>query len=339
MLIAAALWRGHGLLTVGVVHAITRLAEAAILSMLCRRRLPRLRVSVRLAHVETFKSMIGYSVNTMIFAAGDAIFKSAGLLVIGVFLTTSDATYYGAVMTIVFAFSSIAQSIAAVVKPAATALAVEGRTDKVRELSLRGSRYVVLAMLPMATMLCVYGGPFLGAWVAPDFRALGSMLAVLVVVELFNVGQRVSALVVIGLGKHRPFAVATILSALAGVALAVILVRFFGWGLWGVAAGHAISNALIGLGFLPWYISKTLELTPRRHWREIFGGPLLGSLPFFGLAAALRGIYVPGRVLTILAVSACGALGALVGYWFLVFRDDERARVIGWCRRIGGAQR
>ena len=281
-LIVTLLLLGCGLVSVGIAHAGTRLAASVAMPILAKRRLPQIRLSPGIASMATFRMMVEYSVNTLIWAMGTVMNARAAFVVIGVLLTTTDATYFSAPIMIVTGVSSIAKSLSAASKPAASSLMAEGRMEAVRQLSLRGNRYVTMILWPGVVLVCAFSKPFLVAWMDPGFTYVSGILIMLTVVLFIELGQQVSANVLIGLGKHRPFAWSTLLAAVGCVIAEVVFVKYGGMGLWGIALGMALSMAAIGVIFVPLYTRHVLGISLWEHFASSFGRTIVVSHAIFG---------------------------------------------------------
>ncbi len=332
-LIVLLLSLGCGLLGLGIAHVTTRLIEAGAMPVLLRRALPQLKLRLAYASFSTFKMMLGYSVNTFLWGAGISIINRVGLIVIGILLTTRDATLFAVPLMLVWAFSAIAESLSAVSKPAASALYAENRLDRVRELSLRGSRLTVMVLWPVGVLMVAFGGPFLDIWVGLDFRPVVGILMLLVVAQFLFDGQRVASLVLIGMGRHRLFGVFTLGAAIVDVVVSVVLVTRYDLGLWGVAIGQVVALVAVSVGFVPVYVSRVLEMPITRHLFASLGRPVLASLPFLVLVAAVRYNYYPGSLMTLCAACAACCPVLLVCYWFWGATRQDRTAVLGLVRR------
>lgn len=338
-LIVVALLLGYGLIGLGVVHVATRLIESAAMPLLVRRALPQVRLSYRRASLATLKMMWGYAVNTFLWGAAVTIISRSGLWVIGVYLTTRDATLYGAVLLLVSAFAALGQSLAAVTKPAASALQAENRLEQIQALALRGSRLVGLILWPAGAVMVIFGTPFLKIWLGNEFEIMGGILAMVVAGQILFDGQRVTSFVLIGLGKHRPFGVFTLGSAIIGVVTSIVLVSHYAMGLWGVAIGQVVALILVSVVFVPPYAATVLKIPLHRHLMASLARPMLASLPYALLLLFVRSRFEPKDLLSLVTVLlACVPL-LLPSIWFIGMARPERKVVLDALKRFRSKRR
>jgi Na+-driven multidrug efflux pump len=74
--------------------------------------------------------------------------------------------------------------------------------------------------------------------------------------------------------------VMSLLVAVLNVALSLVFVIAFGWGLVGVALGTAVVTVVHKLVFWPWYTARMLGVSLREYLQGSVAVPLLHALPF-----------------------------------------------------------
>ena len=123
---------------------------------------------------------------------------------------------------------SLNSAVTVTVLPARLALEAEGDRRRLGELLVRGSRYTLALIAPIAVAGAVLAAPLLDAWLGPEYRAGGSAMAILLVHWLVNGASGVAAALLVGLGSAATVARWAVAVALANVALALALVPWLG---------------------------------------------------------------------------------------------------------------
>ncbi|NOX58514.1 MAG: oligosaccharide flippase family protein [Planctomycetes bacterium] len=327
-LIVGLMLAGFGVLGLAVAHVGARLAEVIGAPLLAKRYLPELKIRWSSASMAQFWEMLGYSIYTLMWSLFDTVRDRAGFIVIGVLLTTASATLYAIPVMIMQAVYSVVRSFASVTKPAATSLMAEGDSNKIRELVLKGNRFVGALVLSLVAVLVIMGKPIIHVWVGSDFEPMAGILAILLGCELLTLIQMIPAYVLIGLGKQKPLAFFTLAMVVVSISSMIVLVAHFDAGLWGIALGGSFPALVYGAVFLPVYTCRVIGAAiPTYLWVSL-GRPVLAVLPFATVLGAAQYWYKPTTKIELLAVGvASGVILAICGVLILM---DRAERAIAW---------
>lgn len=337
-LIVGLLWGGTGLVGLGVGHVVGRLAEVGVMPLLAHRYLPELRVRWSLASWASFRSMFAYSAYTLLWSFAALVRDRAAFIIIGVFLSASAAAAYQIPVTLMQALDAGTQSLAAVTKPAASALIAEGRTSAVQALVLRGVRLVLAGLLPVVALLCLYADVIIPLWVGDQYADAIGLVRWLLVAQLPLTGQAVASYVLIGINRHRALSCATLSSAGLGVVLMMLLSSWAGLGLNGIAIGAGVPMIVMGGIVIPLLTCRAVGIGIWPYVRGAVGTPLLAAIPFLALSVGMRFWWAPVSLVG-LAVTIVLSLPLLIvcDYYVVATVDERRwltARLRG--RRAGG---
>jgi O-antigen/teichoic acid export membrane protein len=208
--------------------------------------------------------------------------------------------------------------------PASARLQAENDERRLRQLLLRGTRYTLALIVPLAVTGMVLASPLLRAWLGPGFGRGGPAMAIMLSHWLVNGCSGVMAAVLIGTGRARELARWAAAVAVGDIVLALALAPPFG--LEGVAIATAVPYALA----FPLLLRSTLRAVPVTTVelvRQAFG-------PALGLAVALAAVLGMVRVgldprsAGALAVTSLTALAAYwAGYWIVFLSPEERRLV------------
>ena len=132
----------------------------------------------------------------------------------------------------------------------------------------------------------------------------------------------------VGRGQHKIFGVLTALTALLCVTGSVVSVKFFNWGLLGIAWSNFLPMALITGVIIPIYFNHKMRISLQETIRNVWKPALLGSLPVVLMISAWKYLAPPVSWLGIVGVVVAAAILTIICGWFLSLRDVERKRFI-----------
>jgi O-antigen/teichoic acid export membrane protein len=327
--VVIVLSNGFGLVAVAAVIAATIAVRGSLKAVLAMRTCEELRIDLSLARWQTFREMIGYSINTVLYTCGQLIQRQAALILVGLLYDAAAVTLYAMPLVLVSLGGQLVTSGSAAMKPAATRLDTLDKREQVQKLYLLGTKYALLLALPLTAFFVAYADPILHVWLGESYMASSSiLLAILASGAVVYLWHMPAFFIVVGMGKHRMFGLLTLLRAILSLLTAVILTGVFELGIVGVAIGFASCEAAVGLFLITPYCCRCVGITVRRELRSSFVPAALATLPFAVALGCAHRIYhfQPENVLEML--SLCGVLivPLLAGWWFLGFTDEEKQR-------------
>lgn len=217
--------------------------------------------------------------------------------------------------------------------PAAARYAAEPDPRRLRELVLRGSRYTLALVVPLAVTAMALAGPLLETWLGPEFRVGAPALTILVSYWLLYGSLSVTPAFLVGAGRAREAARVIVAVAAANLALSVALTPALG--LEGPALGTLIPYVLA----FPLLVRLALSTVPvglgelaREAW-----------LPAYGLGVVLAAVLVGLRLATpldagvpVVCVAIAGPLLYWVGFFAVVLDGGERRLVLDVAGGLSG---
>lgn len=215
--------------------------------------------------------------------------------------------------------------------PTASRYLAEGDDARLRELVIRGTRYVVALLVPLTITGMVLAGPLLEVWLGERYREGAAAMAILLAYWLLTASMGVGATVVIAAGRARDLARLAWYVALANLGLSLALTPLIG--LEGVAIGTTVPYLLV----FPFQVRLVTSAAPVRVVdlaREVW-------LPAYSTGLALAAALSLVRLLSpldSLMVVAPVAVGGVVAYWIAFYvlwlRPDERTLVVDVARGL-----
>jgi O-antigen/teichoic acid export membrane protein len=270
---------GHGIVLLAVVQLAIAASFGALAIVLCFRVYPELQLGLRFLNTKIFKHLWRYSFYLFVIAATGQVIYYTDNLVVGAFLSAEAVAFYAIGGRFIEYFGQLGSSLAQTFMPIASNLAAKERPDQLRRLLVQGTRAALFISLPIAWVLFFRSSTFIGLWMGQQYaQPSGRVLRILLLSSVALSGNRVGGNIVLGLGKHKPFAVWQSCEAVANLTLSIYLVRKIG--IIGVAWGTVVPSLFSQTVLWPRYLSRVLDLPV---WRYLWDGwirPTLATLPF-----------------------------------------------------------
>ncbi|MCZ6698415.1 MAG: polysaccharide biosynthesis C-terminal domain-containing protein [Planctomycetota bacterium] len=321
---------GSRLIALAAVVAGCQLLRVGLKSVFAIRNYKHLKIGLSLARWQTFRSMIGYSVNTAFISFSQAIQNNSAVILVGALLGTAAVTEYFMPMMLTGVIASIVGQGSAAIKPAASKMEAEERPDHVQKLYLKSSKYALMILFPTTAFMIAFGEDVLQIWLKKGFGAsAGTILAILAVSKLFSAWHRPAVMVIIGLGKHRFLGITTFAKAIFSIILGYILGGVFEFGVVGVAAGFAIPEIVLALFPLASYCCRMVGLRVRDEVKASVLPAILAALPVLAVTIGARLLVEPKSIGQLIGLVAVLAVPTLAGWWFIGFSQEERKRFAG----------
>lgn len=327
--VLGVLFLDGGLVPLAFVYGLAHVVMAGLGAVLAFRALPRLAPARSLASMSLFREMLTYSANTFLFTIQDVIQRQAGLVLIGLFITTSAVTEYAMPMLLVTLLSALVAQLTNVTKPAASRLDAAGESERIRDLFLGSSKLTLMIALPIGAVFVLYGDRILMLWLQEAYiEGQAAILTVLACGTVFWSWVRPGFYVVVGLGKHRLFGQVALAKTFGAIAIAFTGLMWFEWGSWAVAMAFVLPDILVAVFVLLPYCARSVELPFSRFVRDSIVPALLANV---GVLAALWLLESPLRAFEgfVFAAALAGVgLLAPLGFWLVGLTAEEKRMIL-----------
>jgi O-antigen/teichoic acid export membrane protein len=269
----------RGIVALAAWELSASILMALVYTALCAWMVPELRRRIQPPDAETIRRLWGYGAYAFLITIGGAIINYTDNGVVGVFLSPGAVTFYAIAANLILCSREVIASMSNMFVPLASGFEAGGRTEKLRELLIRGTQASLLLSLPISIVMFLRGQTFIGLWMGREYGPIsGGVLQILLLNQVLTVANLTSGGIVFGLARHRPLAAWAIFEAVANLLLSVILVRKIG--IYGVAWGTAIAGVICNVGFWPRYVSKLLQLSLPSYLWKAWGHAALAAAPF-----------------------------------------------------------
>jgi O-antigen/teichoic acid export membrane protein len=305
----------------GVLFTACNLVEHGALAVCAFKSLPGLRFARRFVDRATLKRVKGYSLHAFLAMVAGRTCVQSGTVIVGALLGASPVTYFAIAARLVEFAKALLRTATNTLTPAISAQEANGEIESIRRLFLRGTRWVLYAILPVHLGLIVFGRSFLAIWLGDPMYAerCYPILVILSSTLTLVVAQSMASRVLYGMGCLSRFSRAALVEAFANIALSLLLCPRFG--LIGVAVGVAAPNLVMCL----WVIGHTaggLNVPVRRYLAGAWLRPTVISVVPLGVWLLVR---IPiGDWATLIAAICIGMLPYGIAVWAIELRNQFR---------------
>ncbi len=280
---------------------------------------------------ENFSELIGFGGQVFLSATTTRIATHAQPVIISTVLSSAATAFYAIPVKLIDYARQITWALTAGFMPAFSELESRQEKDTLREIYLSSTRFLFLALLPMGVLLFVFGGPFVGAWIGPEYQEKGQVvlwfLAGAVLLESF---QPLLWRFFIGVGHLGVLVRVSAAVSLLTVVTSIVFVHL--WGIDGVAASVFL-GAVAAQGLYALYSCRYLEITPWDLFRTAHRRPLaVGAITFAAAWALAEAVGTDDlRRLGVCVVTSAGVYVVLA--YTQALSVPERAWVVARARR------
>jgi O-antigen/teichoic acid export membrane protein len=233
-------------------------------------------------------------------------------------------------------FRALNGAVTVTVLPTAVRYRADGDERRLRELLVRGCRYALAGVVPLAVVGMVLAGPILDAWLgapqpgAPPFASAGPALAIMLSHWLLNGVLGVTGAMLVAVGAARDLARWALAVGAGTVVLALALVPELG------LDGAALAMAIPYVALFPYMLRITLRAVPvplGELARRAFVPAWLLGAALAGVLGALRLTLDPTGPIAVVATAGVALALYWAAYYAVALSGDERALVRGLARR------
>ncbi len=281
-LIVLFLKLGYGLVALALITLSTSMVEYVLRLKYCFKVFPALKIRLSLANKKTLKTIFQFSLFSFIMGVSTLLAYYSDSIVIGYFLSAATITFFAIAANLVEYLKQLVNTVSVTLTPVASTFDALGDSDRMKNLLLVGTKYLLVIILPIGYTYIIMGKTFINLWMGESYGPSSSMVLLILTFSYFGfLSQFISTSIFYGMSKHRFLSLSCLAMSIINVILSIILVKPLG--IYGVALGTAIPLAFYGTLFVPAYICRTLKLKIWVYVKRSFFPPFFASLPFLAL--------------------------------------------------------
>lgn len=265
------------------------------------------------------RSFLSASLVLLFSGISDLLIYSVDRTILGIYRPAATVGLYEGPVRAHNLVRQLQGTMTLIVMPAAAAYVASGDRLRLRELLLRGTRYVAIAMMPFTVVFMVLAGPILDVWLGPRFLPAAGAMTILVSYWLLLGGSSVGLSMMIAAGRMRPVIVYSVSVAVLNLAVSLALTPWLG--LDGVVLGTSLPYALLVPAFA-WLVCRTFAVPVATFLREGFAVAYAAGAGLAGAELLARTALPIERPAVLVSAIALG----LAGYALAVYRVGLRPR-------------
>ena len=276
------------------------------LVMLVTGGLPRFRRS--LITRTSVRALLGTSALLGSIGVADVVINTLDRIILAGFRSTATVGLYEGAARPHALVRQLHGTLALTVLPVASGFIARGDEERLHDLLVRGTRYVMAVVVPVTVVLMVLSDRILEVWLGPEFVVAAPAMAILVSYWLANSATGVGGGMLVAAGQLRELNLYAWIVAGANLVLSLALTPLIG--LDGVVIGTTVPYVAI----TPWFIALMLREFPVTLERFL----RVACLPAYatgGLVAACAGLARALFALDTVGAVAVATLAALVIGW------------------------
>jgi O-antigen/teichoic acid export membrane protein len=323
---------GYGLIPLVSATTSVGLAGYVAYAAAARATFPGMRLSPARFSPQQVREVTSFSLYLFTISIAIHIGASVDNLIVGAYLGTSAVAVYTVALRLMEYQRQTCGQFSGYLFPLVVRFDAGGDHDAMRATLLDGTR-LALGLVSGATIgLLAFGDDLVRLWMGPDFAHVAPALYVLAVAGAVMVTQGPSGTILLGSGRHRLVAMASVLEVVLNVAFSIALVTRFG--LAGVALGTLLPYAILNFAILIPAACRAVGVPLRTFVVTVVSPAAIAALPTVAAAVAVQG------AVGTLSVFALAGASALVGSIYVTaflcagLRRADRARYL---RTLRGA--
>ncbi len=284
------------------------------------RLIPDLSVKWNLLKLQVFRKIGNFTFFSFILVLSGRIAFYSDSFIVGLYRGVEDIAIFGIAVKLTEYLRQLIFTISKLFAPVASRYNPDTDKASLRRLYYTGSRLNLLFSLPLSAALFFWGGPIIHLWIGPSFSYSAVVLQILLIGHIFSFSQSISGEILLGVGRHRVFAVLSLLSAIINIVLSIILVQKMG--LIGVAWGTTIPLALLSIAYLPAATLRLVEGRVQEFISQSLRPAIAGSiLPVIFIV--ISSFYLDSFMRFCLFGAVTGGIYTITGYLWGLSRDEK----------------
>lgn len=258
---------GQGLAGIAYPALVATIVSFAAFFLLARKAVPEFKLQTECIRFATLKTLLVYGGYTTIIAVADILRLQIDSMVIGKMIGMAEVGVYGIAALLIRYMLNLVVSAMGVLAPRFATLDGARKTDELKDTFLRSLSISSFIACGVGLLALLCGRSFIFLWVGKEFSAAVPVLGILAVSYAFALSQTPGISLMYALNKHRYYAVATMMEAIANVLLSILLARHYG--IIGVALGTAIPMIVVKFFVQPIYVSRIVGIRLRDYVKAI----------------------------------------------------------------------
>lgn len=266
---------GYGLPGLVVNNAVTVCIIGIINIIISFRLIPGLRLNLFRLDGRIMRRLSNFGYKLQVSKIADLILFQTDRLFIAHFFNISFVGFYQLGSSITQQARQLPLLLTSAILPAASEMDARQEAEGLRELYVRGSKYLILASFPVIFFVMATARLIMWTWMGAGYSLSAVTILILAPGYLVNLVAGIGVMVALAIGKPELQMRAAIITAMVNIVLCLIFIRIIGF------AGVALATTIaLALGPIYFFITlhKHLKISSRRFIKEAVIVPLAASV-------------------------------------------------------------
>ncbi len=315
---------GFGVLAIVIIDTVTNLIHSLIRFIYIQRNID-IHFQARLPDKATLKEIFVYSFFIALNVIVNQINWRVDNLIIGTLTNSKTLGIFNVGSQLVFSFIAFASAISNIFTPKIVQMVKQGVVNSVLMAQLCTiGRYQMLVLGYILIIFAIFGELFIALFVGAEFSEAFMVALIPMVPFIFVLAQTSTNAVLQALNKHKVRSLLLLATAIANVAISIILVKKLGMigAVWGTAVALFVGELLL----VNIYLYRVVKLNMLHFYREL----LRYSMPAIlvsGLLALQVSNYVPPSWFGLIMGCLITGFIYVTSSYFLSLMSNERKEV------------
>ncbi len=316
------LFKGYGLVAFVSTGIIVNIIFKFYLYWLVKKTNKSLVFNNKLVDKKSIQNMVFYGLKAFGVNIAGILKDKVDNLMIGYLLSVKLITNYSVAEDLKNKGFNVFGFLMEIVNPIFFQQAGAGQKEKLKETFFLVWKTIMLLSFISYACLVLLGREFITLWLGANYLNAYLPLVLLATAFLFEKTQAPASNILYVFDQHHNYAWLRIMEGIFNVGLSYVFVKFFGWGLPGIALGTLIAVAISKIIFQPVLVAKALDIKWSRYQFFYFSRVFLLLICFVIIKNILKYFVLDMYLKLAGAVLFIAVFFALFGFFF--FSDTEK---------------
>lgn len=313
---------GYGLVSLALVILAMSVVKHVAGALWLKRLHKEIKLSFSLPDKKTARILLGYSRVSFGITAGWLIIFNTDTFLLGMLSASAAAGVYNPGAQLMLYIRNIINAIGIPLTPAISHLEASGESKKIKEIYLKGVKYLSYFSVFLTVSVIIYARPFVELWLPEEFYQSAEVMMILVIGTAVLLPQIIGDSVLFGCEKHVYILYTVILESLAKIILSLVLIPKYG--LVGMALANAVPQLFFYSTLYPYFMSRVLRLSYWGILLNSFKSAATAVIIILPAALILRQLITPSNWPALAGSVVIIILIALVPAYFIVEKEDKK---------------
>lgn len=294
--------------------------------IVAKRKDMAIRFRISAASMAMFRNLMRFGYKSFIQGIGSVVEKQSAPLLIGWLLGPAYVVFYAIPASIARYLQTVGWAISETFMPLFSDLYVRKEHEKICQIYLDYSRYLLGGLIPLGVCVYLLGPDFIGLWVGPEYIADGQLLlAVLVAYFILPLINPFGPHLLIAKNRHGILAIVSPLTAAVNIIASIFFIQTYG--VVGAAFGALLPVCLATPVILK-YVCRELGISVIKYLKECFQPTLIPVVVLIIITNFLLSNIKIENFLDLILLGSSVLLLYVILFFYMVLNSYERKKLV-----------